>query len=61
MLSFASSPDYEAPTDSSSPPDNVYHTSVLGWEVNPVLGLWYGNYYGYSDVQVTVTNVEDPE
>ncbi len=60
VLSFASSPDYEAPTDSSSPPDNVYHTSVLGWEVNPVLGLWYGNYYGYLDVQVTVTDV-DPE
>ena len=60
VLSFASSPDYEAPTDSSSPPDNVYHTSVLGWEVNPVLSLWYGNYYGSKDVQVTVTDV-DPE
>ncbi len=59
VLSFASSPDYEAPTDSSSPADNVYHTAVLGWEVNPVLGLWYGNYYGYSDVQVTVTNVAE--
>ena len=60
VVSFASSPDYEAPTDSSSPPDNVYHTSVLGWEVNPVLSLWYGNYYGSKDVQVTVTDV-DPE
>ena len=60
VLSFAASPDYEAPTDSTSPPDNIYHTSVLGWEVNPILGLWYGNYYGFLDVQVTVTDV-DPE
>lgn len=60
VLSFASSPDYEVPTDSSSPPDNIYHTSVLGWEVSPVLGLWYGNYYGSLDVQVIVTDV-DPE
>ena len=60
VLSFASSPDYEAPTDSSSPADNVYHTDVLGWEVNSILGLWYGNYYGRQDVQVTVTDV-DPE
>ena len=60
VLSFATSPDYEAPTDSSSPADNVYHTSVLGWEVHPILGYWYGNYYGYQDVQVTVTDV-DPE
>ena len=59
VLSFASSPDYEAPTDSSSPPDNVYHTAVLGWEVNPYLGYWYGNYYGLLDVQVTVTDVEE--
>ena len=57
VLSFASSPDYEEPADSTSPPDNVYHTTVLGWEVSPVLGLWYGNYYGYSDVQVYVTDV----
>ncbi|MCY3543344.1 MAG: hypothetical protein OXH22_04800 [Chloroflexi bacterium] len=60
VLSFASSPDYETPTDSSSPADNVYHTDVLGWEVNPILNLWYGNYYGRQDVQVTVTDV-DPE
>lgn len=60
VLSFASSPDYEAPTDSSSPADNVYHTDVLGWEVNPTLGLWYGNYFGRQHVQVTVTDV-DPE
>lgn len=60
VLSFASSPDYETPTDSSSPADNVYHTDVLGWEVNPVLGFWYGNYYGREAVQVTVTDV-DPE
>ena len=60
VLSFASSPDYETPTDSSSPADNVYHTDVLGWEVNPILSLWYGNYYGRSEVQVTVTDV-DPE
>ena len=60
VLSFAFSPDYEAPTDSSSPPDNVYHTSVLGWEANQNLGYWYGNYYGILDVQVTVTDV-DPE
>ena len=60
VLSFASSPDYEAPTDSSSPADNVYHTDVLGWEVNSICGLWYGNYYGRQEVQVTVTDV-DPE
>lgn len=60
VLSFASSPDYEAPTDSSSPANNVYHTDVLGWEVNPTLGLWYGNYFGRQHVQVTVTDV-DPE
>ena len=60
VLSFASSPNYEAPTDSSSPADNVYHTDVLGWEVNSICGLWYGNYYGRQHVQVTVTDV-DPE
>ena len=60
VLSFATSPDYETPTDSSSPADNVYHTDVLGWEVNPILSLWYGNYYGREEVQVTVTDV-DPE
>ncbi|MXY46869.1 MAG: hypothetical protein F4Y44_07770 [Chloroflexi bacterium] len=60
VLSFATSPDYETPTDSSSPADNVYHTNVLGWEVHPILGYWYGNYYGRSEVQVTVTDV-DPE
>ena len=59
VLSLATSPDFEAPTDSSSPPDNVYHTAVLGWEVNPILGYWYGNYYGFLDVQVTVTDVTD--
>ena len=59
VLSFASQPDYEMPTDSSSPADNVYHTEVLGWEVNPDLGYWYGNYYGYLDVQVTVTDVTE--
>ena len=60
VLSFAASPDYEAPTDSSSPADNVYHTSVIGLEMSPILGYWYGNYYGVLDVQVTVTDV-DPE
>ena len=60
VLSFAASPDYEAPTDSSSPADNVYHTSVWGLEVSSILGYWYGNYYGFLDVQVTVTDV-DPE
>lgn len=59
VLSFASSPDYETPTDSSTPADNVYHTAVLGWEVNPILGYWYGNYYGRLDVQVTVTDVTE--
>ena len=54
-----SQPDYETPTDSSSPPDNVYHTKLLGWEVNPILGYWYGNYYGFLDVQVTVTDVTE--
>ena len=59
VLSFASQPDYETPTDSSSPPDNVYHTKLLGWEVNPILGYWYGNYYGFLDVQVSVTDVTE--
>ena len=49
VLSFSTSPDYETPTDSSSPADNVYHTDVLGWEVNSILGYWYGNYYGRSE------------
>ena len=57
VLSFAFSPDYEAPTDGSSPPDNVYHTSVTGFEVDR--GLWYGNYYGTLGVQVTVTDVDE--
>ena len=58
-LSFASSPDFETPTDSTSPADNIYHTTVLGLEVNPILEYWYGNYYGLLDVQVTVTDVTE--
>ena len=57
VLSFASQPDYEIPADSNS--DNVYHTKLLGWEVNPILGYWYGNYFGLLDVQVTVTDVTE--
>ena len=60
VLSFASSPDFETPADSSSPADNIYHAIVLGWQVNPILNYWYGNYYSFLDVQVTVTDV-DPE
>ena len=58
-LSFASSPDFETPTDSTSPADNIYHTKALGLEVNPILEYWYGNYYGLLDVQVTVTDVTE--
>ena len=57
VLSFASQPDYEIPADSNS--DNVYHTKLLGWEVNPILGYWYGNYFDLLDVQVTVTDVTE--
>ena len=57
VLSFASQPDYEIPADSNS--DNVYHTKLLGSEVNPILGYWYGNYFGLLDVQVTVTDVTE--
>ena len=66
LLSFASSPDYETPTDgdpkdtaSSEYQNNVYHTKIRAWEVDSRIDYWTGNYYGYLDVQVSVTDVTE--
>ena len=59
VLSFASSPDFETPTDSSSPADNIYHTKSHAMEVDTRIDYWTGNYYGFVDVQVTVTDESD--
>ena len=59
VLSFASSPDFETPTDSSSPADNIYHTKIRAMEVDTRIDYWTGNYYGFVDVQVTVTDESD--
>ena len=57
--SFASSPDFETPTASSSPADNIYHTKIRAIEVDTRIDYWTGNYYGFVDVQVTVTDESD--
>ncbi len=66
VLSFASSPDFETPTDgdpedttSAEYQNNVYHTKIQGYEVDQRIGYWTGNYYGFLDVQVTVTDVSE--
>ena len=64
VLSFASSPDFETPTDgdpedttSAEYQNNVYHTKILGYEVDQRIGYCTGNYYAFLDVQVTLTDV----
>ena len=66
VLSFASSPDYETPTDgdpedttSSEYQNNIYHTEIQAWEVDNRIGYWTGNYYAFLEVQVTVTDVTE--
>ncbi len=49
-LSFKSAPDFETPTDASTPPDNVYEVTV---------GYSDGSETGTLDVEVTVTDVNE--
>ena len=50
-LTFKSAPDYETPTDASSPPDNVYEVQIEARDGNGGTAM--------QSVSVTVTNLND--
>ena len=57
VLTFSSSPDYETPTDASSPEDNIYSVVVVASDDAPGAGVANT---AYRKVVVRVTNVDDP-
>ena len=53
VLSFAARPNHEAPTDGSTPPDNVYNIIVKATDASPTRNI------REYPVTVTVTNVDE--